>query len=138
MYKKVLHIVLIFSTILLFAGCKKNDTVILFNHSPITRENYLQNDFYFKKGERIYYLFMTQKELDTTMVKIKVLKREEKASYAISKLVYANDYKLFKDQVYYYTNYFVLHDKGCYCVEIYAKNKLNKPLVRGDFKVVDD
>lgn len=127
--------IIIFCASFLLCGCEKSDTVILLNHRPITKDNFLDNSIMFKKDERIYYLFMTQKPLETDFIRVKVLKRDEKVNFEITKPSYSNDFRLYKDQVYYYNDYLVIHEAGYYCIEVSSRNKLNNPLARVDFQV---
>ena len=118
-----------------FCGCNKPKTIILFNTIPITKENLLSNSSEFVVGKRIYYIFITETPLKTELIRVRVLKRDEKANFAINKLAYSNDFKLYKDQVYYFNDYVVIHEAGYYCMAIYAKNNMKRPLAVADFRV---
>ena len=132
---KILFLIVFFCATLSPCACKKLATILLFNTQPITRENMLDNSSEFEVGQKIYYLFATEKPLKTDGVRVRVLKRDDKAQGQITKMVYSSDYRLFKDQIYYYNDYVVMHEAGTYCMIIHAKNRLDKPLVVGDFKV---
>jgi len=137
MFKKFLVFLALFvCTIFMLCGCAKPTSIILFNKFPITKENMLQNSSEFVAGRRIYYIFITEKPLETDMVRVKVIKREEKANFALGKIVYSNDFRLNKDQVYYYNDYIVIHEAGYYCMAIYDKNDMERPLMIGDFRVI--
>lgn len=135
MVKKFFIFLVLFLAFFATACCKPT-SIILFNKFPITKENLLQNASEFVAGKRIYYIFITQKPLETDMVRVMVLKRDEKANSEPGKIVYSNDFRLNKDQVFYYTDYIVIHDAGIYCMAIYDKNNMERPLMIGDFKVV--
>lgn len=135
MSKKALVSIFLGLSLCLFSGCGKQKTIILFNKYPITKENLLNNATQFPVDKRIYYIFMTQKPLDTKMVRVKIYKRDEKANYHVTKLVLTVDSKLTKDQVYYYTDYIVMHDTGNYFMAVFAMNSMDKPLAVADFKV---
>lgn len=111
--------------------------MILFNKNPITKENFLNNSTEFPAGTRIYYLFITEKTLTSNIIRIRILKRDEKANNQPIKLVYSNDFRMFKDQLYYYNDYIVMNDPGNYCMLIYSTTALDKPLAVADFKVKD-
>lgn len=128
-------ILLIAVTAVAMSGCAKQTSMILFNQYPITKENLLSNSSEFVQGKRFYYIFITQRPLDSSLIRVRILKREEKADFAASKLVYSNDFKPYKDQVYYYTDYLVLHETGYYCMQIYSTDLLNSPLAIADFKI---
>lgn len=119
----------------LLTACNKPQTIILFNSAPITKENFLTNATEFSVGKKIYYIFITEKPLKTDSIRIRILKRDEKVNFEITKSVYSNDFRLYKDQIYYYNDYIVMNDAGYYCMVIYAKNKMDRPLVTADFRV---
>ena len=117
------------------SACDTPQTTILFNDNPITKENLLQNSTQFKVGKKFYYIFITQRQIETKFIRVKILKRDEKANYQPTKVVYCNDFRLSKDEVYYYTDYMVMNDAGYYYMLIYAMNRLDKPLATADFQV---
>lgn len=116
-------------------ACNKAPTIILFNREPITKENFLQNSTEFTVGKKIYYIFITEKPLKTDSIRIRIIKRDEKVNFNTTSIVYSNDFRLYKDQIYYYNDYIVMNEAGYYCMAIYACNKLDRPLVIGDFRV---
>lgn len=134
MIKKTLLIVsLIFC--LCLSGCRKPHTIILFNHSPISKENFLNSSVNFKPHERIYYLFISEKPVKSDYIRIQILKKDEKSEWWGVKIAYANDFKIYKDQVYYYNDYIVLNESGYYYMRVFAKNNLEKPLATASFYV---
>lgn len=135
MYKKFVCLLILICTTFVLSGCNRPKSIILFNKYPITKENLLENSNEFVAGKRIYYIFITENPLKTKMVRIQVKKREEKANMAIGKTVYSNDFRLNKDQVYYYNDYLVIHDAGYYCLYVYSKDNMYSPLMIGDFRV---
>lgn len=78
---------------------------------------------------------MTEKPLKTKFIRVKVYKRDDKAYSKMTKLVYSNDFKLSADEVFYYTDYLVFHETGQYCMLIYSKEDMRKPLAVADFKI---
>lgn len=89
----------------------------------------------FETQKRIYYIFMSEKPLNTQFVRVIIQKREEKADYVATKVVYSNDFRLTKDQVYYFNDYIVMNDDGYYCMKVYSTNNLMHPLAVADFRV---
>lgn len=118
-----------------FTACNKPTTIILFNREPITKENFLKNSTEFTVGKKIYYIFITEKPLKTDSIRVRILKKDDKANFAATKIVYSNDFRLYKDQIYYYNDYIVMNEAGYYCMVIYACNKLDRPLIIGEFRV---
>lgn len=130
----VLLLITVFSLIL--TGCSYYRTLIIFNNVPITKENVLSNASDFTSGKRIYYLFLTEKKLKTDLIRVRVLKKEGKGNIKDPvAIVYSNDFRLNKAQVYYYNDYIVINDTGEYCMIIYSRYALDKPLAIADFRV---
>jgi len=135
MYKKFLYLIILIVVSLNLSACSKNKTLILFNKYPVIKETLLNNATEFNAGKRIYYIFLTDKPLETKMIRIKIYKRDEKANYGVTKVAFTGDFKVMKDQLYYYNDYIVLHDAGYYYMAIFAMNGLDKPLATADFRV---
>lgn len=136
--KWIKYFVLFTCVLFLFTACGKTKTIILFNKDPITRANFLDNATQFTKGTRIYYLFITQKPINTEFIRVRIFKREDKGEMTVSsKICYSNDFRLSKDQVYYYNDYIVMNETGSYQMAIYLLNSLKYPIAVSEFKVVD-
>lgn len=134
--KKLFFLILCFSFMFILCGCDKpNKSMILFNKYPITKDNFLTNSSEFTVGRRIYYIFISEEPIDADFIRVRILKRDEKVNYVATKLVYSNDFKPYKDQVYYYNDYIVMNEAGTYCMLVYAGNNLNGPLTIADFRV---
>lgn len=88
----------------------------------------------FVAGKRIYYIFMTEVPLHNC-IRVKVFKRERKADFYPTDVVYSNDFRVNKDQIYYYSDYIVINEAGTYCMMIYSKDDLNHFMAIADFKV---
>lgn len=121
----------------IFCACNKNSPIILFNKDPITSETLLNNSTQFIKGKCFYYIFITKKPLKVNSIRVRIMKREEKANMCLSKLVYSNDFRLAKDNIYYYSDYLVINEVGYYCMMIYLTDNLRQPIATADFQVVD-
>lgn len=116
-------------------ACNKPKTLILFNNEPITKENLLSNSTQFVAGKKIHYLFITEKKLTSNLIRVRVLKKEGKVNIQPINVISSNDYRLNKDQLFYYSDYIVLNTAGDYCMVIYTLDALDKPLVMADFRV---
>ena len=137
MKKKIVYLILIICFCFVLTACRKPKAIILFNKYPITKENLLNNATEFKVDKRIYYILMIEKPLDSEFVRVRVFKRDKKADFRLTKMVYSDDVKLRKEGLYYYTDYLVMHEAGNYYMMIYALNALDRPLAMADFKVDD-
>lgn len=114
---------------------REPQAIILFNKNPITINNVLENATEFQTDKRIYYVFMSKKEIQPNVIRVKVYKRDAKARHQITKLAYSNDFKLNAGEVYYFSDYIIMHDGGEYCMMVYSKERLDKPLAMADFIV---
>ncbi len=127
--------ILIFFLLIGVSGCTKNDYILLFNHKPITKETVLKNSKDFSVGEKIYYIFISQKPLKSNYIRIYVKKEDENAGYFGEQTIYGNDHRLYKDQVYYFNDYIVFHERGHYLMLVYLRDNDYKPLACADFYV---
>lgn len=137
--KKFLTIAAIIFVGLFLTACKPPTphSIILFNKYPITKETFLNNSTEFDLDKRIYFVFMTEKPLNKNneKIRIKIYKRDSKANDFVSKLVYCKDFRLMKNDIYYYTDYFVMNEKGTFCMMVYKMDRLDRPEAVADFKV---
>lgn len=135
--KKLFNLFLVFCLTFILTGCGNPKAIVLFNQKPITKETLLDNATKFVPGKRIYYIFISEEPIESSAVRIRIMKRDEKMNMTFSKLVYSNDFRLQKDQVYYYNDYIVINESGYYAMLVYATNRLDKPISIGYFRVAD-
>ena len=110
-------------------GCKKKEeTGILFNAEPITKENVLHASRSFEAGKRIYYLFYSHKKIDTEFIRVQLFKAEEKTPLGGYSILMTNDYRVMKQNQYYYYNHFTVHQPGRYVLQVFSVNDISKPL----------
>ncbi len=131
--------------ILVMALCTGCDTVdrfiyerqkpgILFNSEPITKENIMDYKSEFYAGQRVYYVVLMPKMPESRALFIQLIKKG-----ALNRLGYtlywAKDIRLKDEEVYYYTDYVVVNEKGAYIMKVYSKDKPTKPLAIAQFFV---
>lgn len=121
--------------IFILCGCKYDRGIILFNTQPITKENALHNSKVFPIGQRVYYLFIAPKRMDNDYIRVQIFKMTDKAPWGGNEVRRTKDFRLMKDQRYYHTDYFTLHEKGRYVMQVFSINDLQHPLSIGDFYV---
>ena len=131
--KKLLLLLVI--CVFIFTGCKYDRGIILFNTQPITRENALNNSKVFVVEQRVYYLFLAPKRMDNDYIRVQVFKMTDKAPWGGNEVKRTKDFRLMKDEKYYHTDYFVLHEKGRYVMQVFSMDDLQNPLSIGDFYV---
>ena len=120
---------------LVTCGWLKQKAFVYFNDRPFTEETTLKPVYEFKQGSKIYYLFFSKKKLDNQYIRVQLFKIGDNIPQGAAGMIRVKDYRLMKDEKYYHTNYFVLHQSGRYVVQIYDPQNLNIPLARGEFKV---
>jgi len=134
--KNLLKIILVLCLICFVStGCEDEETGILFNKEPITKDNVLNASRTFDAGQRIYYLFYTSKKINREFIRIQVFKAEKNSHVGGYVIVWTQDNRVMKDNDYYYYNYFVLHNPGKYVMQIFGLEDLSKPLAWNYFYV---
>ena len=131
--KNIFFLFIIF--IILLSGCKYDRGIILFNTQPITKDNVLHNSKIFPIGERVYYLFIAPQKMNNEYIRVQIFKMTDKAPWGGYEVKRTKDFRLMKDERYYHTDYFVLHEKGRYVLQVFAMEDLQNPLSIGDFYV---
>ena len=126
--------VAIFSAIL-FCSCKHDKGLILFNSEPISEKNALHDQKHFKTGQRIYYLFIAPQKMDNEYIRIQVFKMTDKAAWGGYEVLRTKDYRLMLNERYYHTDYFTLHQKGRYIMQVFSHDDFVRPLAFNDFYV---
>lgn len=134
--KKVLKLFLS-GLILIFvlSGCVYSRGIILFNTQPITRENALSDEMVFSVGQRVYYLFIAPKEMKNEYIRVQIFKMTDKAPWGGNEVVRTKDFRLMKDERYYHTDYFTLHETGRYVMQVFSIDDMQHPLALDFFYV---
>ena len=127
---------LVFALLLIFAcGCTERQDIIVFNDEPFSKDNFNQLKSNFKSGERIYYLYASTKKFKSPYIRVQVSSITDKVHTLFYKPTWSGDYRLMKDEVYYYTNYFVMHARGKFLIQIFRMDDLHHPLSFAFFTV---
>lgn len=121
--------------IFLLCGCKYDRGIILFNTQPITKENALHDNKTFAIGQRVYYLFIAPKRMENKYIRVQIFKMTDKAPLGDVDIVRTKDFRLMKDERYYHSDYFTLHEKGRYVMQVFSIDDLMNPLSLNDFYV---
>jgi len=114
-------------------GYKKG--ILLFNPQPITRENALSAEMVFQVGQRVYYLFIAPKKMKNKFIRVQIFKMTDKAPWGGNEVLRTKDYRLMKDEKYYHTDYFTLHEKGRYVMQVFSIDDFQHPLAVDFFYV---
>lgn len=116
-------------------GFKFNRGIILFNKQPITEQTALNNSKVFDVGERVYYLFIAPKRMKNEYIRVQIFKMTDKAPWGGNEVRRTKDFRLMKDERYYHSDYFVLHEKGRYVMQVFSTEDYQHPLSIGDFYI---
>ena len=132
--KKILLLFLIFIVSFITTGCDKQESYIIFNSMPFSKNTMTATKNVFKPEERIYYLVTTPKHVETQKLLIQVFKQgsQERLGY---ELVWGKMVKVRNEQVYYYTDYFTFNQTGAYLVKVYSKDYPTKILTTNNFYI---
>ena len=109
--------------------------IILFNTQPITKENMLSDSMVFQAGQRVYYLFIAPKKMKNKFIRVQIFKMTDKAPWGGNEVIRTKDYRLMKDEKYYHTDYFTLHEKGRYVMQVFSIDDFQHPLAVDFFYV---
>lgn len=123
--------------IVLFTTCGfiKQKAFVYFFDRPVTVETTLSPVSTFEQGQRVYYLFFSKKKLKNKYVRVQLFKINDKIPQGGAEMLRVKEYRLMKDEMYYQTDYFVLHQSGRFVVQVYDPENLKLPLARGEFKI---
>ena len=120
---------------LFLTGCKHEKGLVLFNSQPISRMNALQDQKHFQVGQKVYYLFIAPKKMDNEFIRVQVFKMTDKAGWGGYEVLRTKDYRLMMDERYYHSDYFTLHQKGRYILQVFSHDDFVRPLAYNDFYV---
>lgn len=109
--------------------------ILLFNTQPITKENMLCDNMVFQSGQRVYYLFIAPKRMKNKFIRVQIFKMTDKAPWGGNEVIRTKDYRLMKDEKYYHTDYFTLHEKGRYVMQVFSIDNFQRPLAVDFFYV---
>ncbi len=115
-------------------ACSDTKPMILFNKNQITVETVMSNDTVFQPGERIYYLILLPKKVQTHNIYIQVIKKGSAGRLGYE-LFWTRNARLKEEQMYYYDDYVVLNQPGSYVMVVYSKDNPQKPLTMSPFIV---
>ena len=117
------------------SGCSTSDKPsIIFNQRPITTQNVMDMSSVFQVGTRIYYLILMPKIQNSRIIDIKIIKLG-KAEYLGYSLYMTRTVRLKDEEQKYYTDYFVINEKGTYIMKVFSKDAPSKVLTQAEFYV---
>ncbi len=133
--KKLILLFSILLTMVLTSACTSDKPAILFNKYPITEKNIYDYSKSFLVGRRIYYVILMPKKVESRYLYIQIIKKDNNYGQFGYKLQQTYNIRLKDEEINYYTDYFVLNEKGYYFMKVYSKDNPQKPLAQADFYV---
>lgn len=137
MIRCVTTLLIILSICICACGCEKKEKAgILFNGTPITKDTISRSSRTFEAGKRIYYLFYTPEKIEAEFIRVQVFKTCDKSPVGGYSIVWTGDYRIMKQNMYYYYNHFILYEAGRYVMQVFSTENLSEPLAWNYFYVI--
>ena len=134
--KKLKVLILLICVCLCLCGCGDDEEAgILFNHEPITKDNLLHCTRTLESGKRIYYLFYSPKKIEAEFIRIQVFKVGDNIKVGGYSIVFTQDKRVMKQNMYYYYDNFTLYQPGKYVMQVFDVNDITKPIAWNFFAV---
>lgn len=133
--KKLVLLFSILLTMFLTCACTSDKASILFNKYPISEKNIYDYSKTFTVGRRIYYVILMPKKVESRYLYIQIIKKDNDYGQFGYKLHQTFNIRLKDEEVNYYTDCFVLNEKGFYIMKVYSKDNPHKVLAQADFYV---
>ena len=132
---KRLFLIIVTLLVMVFTcACDNSESYIIFNKHPFTSETMTSSTNIFAPGERIYYLVTTPQPVESKRLLIQVYKMGDKERLGYD-LVWGKQVKIRDEQVYYYTDYIVLNERGAYVMNAYSKDNPTQLLSSNEFYI---
>ena len=120
--------------ILFFVTACAEKPAILFNQNPITEQNVMDMSSVFIPGTRMYYLILMPQFQNSRILDIQIIKKGSAEYLGYSQYI-TRTVRLKNEQKKYYTDYFVINDKGAYIMKVYSMDKPQKVYAQAEFYV---
>ena len=134
-----LILILCLSPAFAFKKKKARTSLILSKVNPLFYDSYdtkIQEDRYFQKGKPVYFLIQNPSGFKSDYLKFQIIKHDDNA--------HIGGYSRIKNQTVriknkgYYCDYFVLHEKGKYYLQIFDITDTNHWLNMEGFMIIDE
>ena len=132
---KILKFFLIILIAVIMSGCAYDRGLILFNSVPITQNNALHDQKVFKPGDKVYFLFIAPKKMYNDLIRVQVFTLTDKADLGGEDMVRTKDFRLNRDERYYYTDYSTLWETGRYVMQIFSHDDFTNPVAVNYFYI---
>jgi hypothetical protein len=119
-----------------FSACEKKNTYIFFSSRPITAQTFRFEtaEKVFAKGEKINFVVVTQEKFTNPVMRLQVLKIDDKLALYGYTLAHARDIEIDIEQNNFISDFY-LHNAGYYMLRVFSKDNLDKPVAENNFWV---
>lgn len=94
----------------------------------------MDNSYAFKPGQKIYYLILLPKNVNSRFLYIQIIKMGSTGRFGYD-LYWADTVRLKDEQLYYYDSYIVINERGTYVMKVYSKDNPTKVVTTAQFYV---
>ena len=133
--KQFFQLIIILFFVCTLSGCAYDRGVVLLNSVPITENNALHGQNIFRPGSKVYFLFIAPKKMYNDFIRVQVFSLTNKADLGGEDMIRTKDFRLMRDERYYYTDYFTIWEKGRYVIQIFSHEDFTNPLAVREFFV---
>ena len=131
--KKVFAILIILCA-LFVSGFSRKQAVIVLNSQPITKETVNRPVQDFQKNQRINYALIVPKGFKDSVIRIQIIKKNEKVANWGYKIYYTDDICVDTSKKFH-IDYFTIPEKGYYIFRAFEVRNLDEALAIADFWV---
>ena len=120
-----------------FFGWKKQPAQIFFSSTPFMENDgkFFQTDF--QLGEKIYYLIKNPKGFSDDVLRIQILKKNDKSPAGGFTFALTKDVEVRIRETSFVDDFF-LHEKGIYYMQVTEFSNDTKPIAYGIFGIKDE
>ena len=132
---KIIKFLLIIILVGILCSCTQEKGIILFNSVPITQNNALHDQKVFRPGSKVYFLFIAPKKMYNDFIRVQIFTLTDKGVLGGEDMLRTKDFRLMKDERYYYSDYFTLWDTGRYVMQVFSHDDFTHPIAVNYFYI---
>lgn len=131
--KLFLSSVMLITLSLFCTGCDSKKPFAVFSSEPVTSASVSKFEKVFAVNTRIYYAVVVPKGFKDNVIRVQLIKKDEKTEFWGYKPVRSQDFQI--QNAHYFLDYVVLSEKGYYFLRVFEKKNLDKPIIHTEFWV---
>ncbi len=130
---RFLKLAFMFVLTFFLCGCMEQKAYVVFNSQPITTKTVQNPQTSFGIGQKIHYAILCEKGFKDKVLKVQVIKKDEKSEFGGFEPIMNREVEVGNSN--FYIDYFVIHNKGFYLVQVFELKDLQTPIGYGNFWV---